>query len=189
MPLLTSLVKKNTLWAKRDGHGQLSTANTRMQPAFAGSYRTVAIPFGSRVTGYLPREQPLVKNGSFGGRFVEGTYLRADNETPCICMYCIALGSELLAQDFKSYPDEFPFRDLSCLLRCTPTFFNDLANMHVDDAHDDKLVAEKMALQVHTRTQTRAAQAITPIVGPTPSTPLPLKFLLTMQQTLPLRHV
>ena len=45
------------------------TANNRMQPAFAGSYKTVAIPFGSRVTGYLPREHPLVKNGSFGDRF------------------------------------------------------------------------------------------------------------------------
>jgi len=52
-----------------------------MQPAFAGPYRTVAIPFGSRDTGYLPREHPVVKNGSFGDRFVEGTYLRADNET------------------------------------------------------------------------------------------------------------
>ena len=40
--------KKNTLWAKRDEHGDLSTANNRMQPAFAGSYGTVAIPFGSR---------------------------------------------------------------------------------------------------------------------------------------------
>jgi len=48
--------------AKRDEQGQLSIANTRMQPAFAGSCQTVAIPFGSRVTGYLPREHPLVKN-------------------------------------------------------------------------------------------------------------------------------
>jgi len=56
--------KRNALWAKRDEHGQLSTANTRMQ--FAGSYQTVEIPFGSRVTGYLPREHRLAKNGSFG---------------------------------------------------------------------------------------------------------------------------
>jgi len=105
--------KKNTLWAKRDEHGDLSTVNNRIQPAFAGSYKTVAIPFGSRVTGYLPREHPLVKNGSFGDRFVEGIYLRADHDTPCICMYCITSGSELLVQDFKSYPDEFPFRDSS----------------------------------------------------------------------------
>jgi len=42
---------KNTLWAKRDEHGDLSTANNCMQPAFAGSYKTVSIRFGSRVTG------------------------------------------------------------------------------------------------------------------------------------------
>ena len=69
---LDFICKRNALWAKRDEQGQLSTANTRMQPAFAGSYRTVAIPSGSRVTGYLPREYPLVKSGSFGDRFVEG---------------------------------------------------------------------------------------------------------------------
>ena len=162
--------KRNALWARRDEHGQLSTANDRMQPAFAGSYKTVAIPFGSRVTGYLPREHPLVKNGSFGDRFVEGTYLRADNETPCIRMYCIALKSELLVQDFKSYPEEFPFRDPSCLLRCTPAIMKDLALMHVDDAHDDKLVAEENALQVHTRAQTRAAEAAQVITASTPLT-------------------
>jgi hypothetical protein len=130
-----------------------------MQPAFAGSYKTVAIPFGSRVTGYLPREHPLVKNGSFGDRFVEGIYLRADHDTPCIRMYCITSGSELLVQDFKSYPDEFPFRDPSCLLRCTPVILKDLAKMHIDDAHDDNLVAEETALHAHTRAQTRAADA------------------------------
>jgi len=73
--------KRNALWAKRHEHGQLSTANDHMQPDFAGLYKTVAIPCGSHVTGYLPREHPLVKNGSFGNRFVEGTYLRANNET------------------------------------------------------------------------------------------------------------
>ena len=82
--------KRNALWAKRDEHGQLFTANTRMQPAFAGLYRTVAIPFGYRITGY------------FGDRFVEGTYLRADSKTPCSRMYCMALGSEFLVQETTS---------------------------------------------------------------------------------------
>jgi len=103
--------KKNTLWAKRDEHGDLSTDNNRMQPAFAGSYKNVAIPFDSRVTGYLPQDHSLVKNESFGDRFVEGIYLRADHDTPCIGMYCIISGSELLVQEIKSYSDDFPFRD------------------------------------------------------------------------------
>jgi len=52
MQLLTSPVnEKPCARAKSDEQGQLSTANTRIQPAFAGSYRTVAIPFGSRVAG------------------------------------------------------------------------------------------------------------------------------------------
>jgi len=111
--------------AERAEHVDLSTANNRTQPAFAGSYKTVAIPFGSRVTGYVPGEHALVKNRSFGDRFVEGIYLRADHDTPCIRMYCITSGSELLVQDFKSYPDEFPFRDPSCLLWCTPVILKD----------------------------------------------------------------
>jgi len=90
--------KRNTIWAKRDEHGQLFTANDRLQPAFEGSYKTVAILFGSRVTGYLPGEHLLVKNGSFGDRFVEGTYLRTDNETPRIRMYCIALNPSFLSK-------------------------------------------------------------------------------------------
>jgi len=120
----------------------------------------------------LSREHPLVKNGSFGDRFVEGTYLRADNETLCIRMYCIALGSELLVQDLNSYPDEFPFRDPSCLLRYTPTILKDLVNMHIDDAHDDKMVAEETALQVHTRAQSWAAQTVS-IIEATSSSPSP----------------
>jgi len=149
------MCKKNTstLWAKRDEHGD----NNRMQPASAGSYKTVAIPFVSRVTGYLPREHPLVKNGSCGDRFVESIYLRANHDTLCISNYCIT--SELLILDFKSYPDEFQFRDPLCLLRCTPVILKDLAKMHIDDAHDDNLVAEETALHTHTRAQTRAGDA------------------------------
>ena len=35
----------------------------------------------------------------------------------------------------------------------------DLAKMHIDDAHDNKLVADETALHAHTRTQTQAADA------------------------------
>jgi len=82
------------------------------------------------------------------------------------------LGSVFLVQDFKSYPDEFPFRDPSCLLRCTPTILKDLVNMHIDDAHDDKMVAEGIALQVQTRAQSRAAQTVS-IIEATSSSPSP----------------
>jgi hypothetical protein len=41
-----------------------------MQPAFFGTYKIVAVPFDSRVIAQLPREHRLVKNRSFGDRFV-----------------------------------------------------------------------------------------------------------------------
>jgi len=115
------------------------------------------------VTGYFPREHlseiVLLKASTFGDRFVEGIYLRAHHDTPCIRMYCITSGSELLVQQFKSYPDEFPFQDPSCLLRCTPVILKKLAKMHIDDAHDENLVAEETALHPNTRAQMQTADA------------------------------
>jgi len=55
-----------------------------MQPAFFGTYKTVAVPFGSQVISQLPREHRLVMNGSFGDCFVEVTYLYSDSGTSCI---------------------------------------------------------------------------------------------------------
>jgi len=84
-------IKKVYLWASTDTQGKLQTSHDRMQPAFFGTYKTVAVPFGSRVIAQLPREHRLVKNGSFGDRFIEGTYLYSDSATPCIWMFSIAL--------------------------------------------------------------------------------------------------
>ena len=92
-----------------------------MQPAFAGTRATVAIPFGSRIVSTIPHEHRLVVNGSFGDRFVEGIYLHADHATPTIRMYDFGSCSEISVQDFKSYPAEFPFRDQSCLMRPSPS--------------------------------------------------------------------
>jgi len=119
------------------------------------------------VTGFSPREHPWVKKRSLGDRFVEGIYLRADHNTPCIRMYFITSGSELLVQDFKPYLDEFSFRDFPCVLRCTPVILKDLAKMYIDDAYDDILVVEEeTALQAHIRAQTRAADAAKVLDGP-----------------------
>jgi len=56
-------IKKVYLWASTDTCGKLQTPHNRMQPAFFGTYKTVAVPFGSRVIAQLPREHRLVKNG------------------------------------------------------------------------------------------------------------------------------
>ena len=90
-----------------------------MSPAFAGTRRTVAIPFGSRIVSTIPREHKLVVNGSFGDRYVEGTmiYLHADPYTPSINMYNFISKQEIVVQDLTSYPSEYPFRDPSYLVR------------------------------------------------------------------------
>jgi len=77
-------IKKVYLWASPDTCSKLQTPQDRMQLAFFGTYKTVAVPCGSRVIAQLPLEHRLVKNGSFGDRLVEGTYLYSDPATPCI---------------------------------------------------------------------------------------------------------
>jgi len=69
-------------------------------------------------------------------------------------------------------PGGIPFRDPSCLLRCSSHHerFGTHACLHVDDVHDDKLVAEENALQVHTRAQAHAAEAAQIIADPAPET-------------------
>jgi len=151
-------IKKFYLWASPDIQGKLQTPHDRMQPAFFGTYKTVAIPFGSRVIAQLPREHRLVKNRSFGGRFIEGTYLYSDSATPCIWMFSIALQQKIKVQDFKSYPLQFPFKDPSCLTRSTPTIVREMSKMHEEDAHDDSLITMEIFNQIHTRAQMRAAE-------------------------------
>jgi len=129
-----------------------------MQPAFFGTYKTVAVPFGSRVISQLPREHRLVKNGSFGDCFIEGTYPYSDSATPCIWMFSIALQRKVKVQDFKSYPLQFPFKDPSCLTRNTPTIVQEMSKMHEEDAHDDSLIAMETFNQIHTRAQMHAAE-------------------------------
>jgi len=82
-------------------NGKLQTPHDRMQPTFFGTYKTLAVPFGSSVIAQLPRKHRLVKNGSFDDRFFEGTYLYSDSATPCIWMFSIALQLKIKVQDFK----------------------------------------------------------------------------------------
>jgi len=129
-----------------------------MQPAFFGTYRTVAVPFGIQVIAQLPREYRLVKDGSFGDCFVEGTYLYSDSATPCIWMFSIALERKIKVQDFRSYPLQFPFKDSSCLMRNTPTIMKEISKMHEEDGHDDNLIAMDTSNQIHTCAQMLAAE-------------------------------
>ena len=108
----------------------------------------------------MPREHRLVKNGSFGDRFIEGTYLYTDSATPCIWMFSITLQRKIKVQDFKSFPLQLPFKDPSChgLTRNTPTIVQEMSKMHEGDAHEDNLIAMETFNQIHTRAQMRAAE-------------------------------
>jgi len=151
-------IKKVNFWASTDTQGKLQTPHDRMQPAFFCTYKTVAVPFGSRIIAQLPREHRLVKNGSFDDDFLEGTYLSSVSATPCIWMFSITLQRKIKVQDFKSYPLQFLFKDPSCLTRNTPTNVQEMSKMHEEDAHDDSLIAMETFNQIHARAQMRAAE-------------------------------
>jgi len=72
-------------------------------------------------------------------------------------MFSIALQRKIKAQDFKSYPLQFPFKDPSCRTRNTPTIMKEMSKMH-EDTHDDNLIAMETSNQIHRRTQMRAAE-------------------------------
>ena len=168
------VIKKNFLWYTIDASGTATTANDRIQSTFAGTRTTVNIPFGSRITSTIPREHRLVINGSFGDRFVEGIYLYADHATPCIYMYDFQSKSRIKVKDFKSYPEDFPFRDPTCLVRTTMAMTQEFEKMQTEDANDDSHIAAEDAIATLTRAQAKAIQAATndPLPDLTLQTPI-----------------
>ena len=179
------VIKRNLLWYSEQTPGKWSTPHQRMRPALASALtrQNVAIPFGCRVTSTIPREHRRVVNGSFGDRFVEGIYLHADTQTPTIRMYDIASRTELSVKDFKYYPEQFPFRDPTCLTRTPDALRKELAAMHAEDDADDQLIAEQLQVRAVTRSQTEAADrarehAIVP-VEPTRAQALPAPAALS----------
>jgi len=56
-----SAQRKFTVWASPDTRGKLRTPHDRMQPAFLGTYKIIAVPFDSRIVAQLPREHRLVR--------------------------------------------------------------------------------------------------------------------------------
>ena len=155
------VIKKNFLWYSQEVTCKFCTAHQRIQSAFAGTRASVCLPFGCHITSTIPREHRLVVNGSFGDRFIEGIYLHADQTTPGIWMYDFKSKSRYMVKDWKPYPDEFPLRDPSCLLRPASSTAADIAAMHADDARDDSLIAEEQAVAALTRAQSKAIAAAT----------------------------
>ena len=64
--------KRNTLWARKEANGTLTTAFERMQPVgVSNNRRTIAVPFGCKVIVQIPRESSLCTDGSHGDRTME----------------------------------------------------------------------------------------------------------------------
>jgi len=77
------------------------------------------------------------------------------------------------------------FRDPLCVLRCTAGILIDLAHLHIDDVHDDKVVADHKTVYVHTRARRRAANAANALHKPIILTaPLDNLFEKTVQVPL-----
>jgi hypothetical protein len=146
--------KKNYLWYSEDTSGKWSTSHDRIQPAFAGTRDTVAIPFGSRVVSTLPREHRRVVNGSFGDRFVEGIYLHANSQTPTIRMFDLASRTERSVKISSLLLTNYP----TCLTRSPDTLRKELTKMLAEDEADDQLIADQLKTQVITRSQSQAAE-------------------------------
>ena len=77
-------------------------------------------------------------------------------------MFDLASTTELLVKDFcnnfKSYPDEFPFRDPACLTRSPDIFRKELTKMHSEDEANDQLIADQLKTQVITGSQSQGAE-------------------------------
>ena len=136
--------KRNFLWSSKGAKGQTSTAHERLLPVFARTFRTVAVPFDCRVTSTLPKEHRKVTNKSFGPHYAEGIYLHSVSVTPSMWMFDMISKTEMMVSDFKTYPDQFPMRDPTCLVSASFTH-KDVQAMHTEDAIDDADLAVPLA--------------------------------------------
>jgi hypothetical protein len=135
----------------------LST-QSRLQSIFAGTMSAVPHPFGSRIIARLPKLHSQVIGKSFGHRYAEGIYLCSDDKTPAVHMYDMMSRKIMIVSDFIVYPDQFPFRSLTCLVHPSYTAA-EIAKMHTQDIADDAVVSAEQQTQAFTRSQTRALEA------------------------------
>ena len=89
-------------------------------------------------------------------------------------MYDFQSKSRIKVKDFKSYPEDFPFRDPTCLVRTTMAMTQEFEKMQTEDANDDSHIAAEDAIAALTRAQAKAIQAATndPLPDLTLQTPI-----------------
>ena len=89
-------------------------------------------------------------------------------------MYDFQSKSRIKVKDFKSYPEDFPFRDPTCLVRTTMAMTQEFDKMQTEDANDDSHIAAQDAIAALTRAQAKAIQAAStdPLPDLTMQTPI-----------------
>ena len=114
------VLKKNFLWYSQEANRKFSTAHLsqRIQSSFAGTRASVSLPFGCHVTSTISREHWLVVNGSL--EIVSSkvfSFMPTKRHLASGCMISNQNPGTMMVKDWTPYPDEFPLRDPSCLLR------------------------------------------------------------------------
>ena len=74
-------------------------------------------------------------------------------------MYDFKSKTRIKVKDFKSYPEDFPFRDPTCLVRSTVAMMQEFDKMQTEDANDDSYIAAQDAVSALTTAQAKAIQA------------------------------
>jgi hypothetical protein len=130
----------------------------------------------------LPKQHRKDTNKSFVPRYAEGFYLHSDSVTPSAWMLDMISRTAMMVSDFKTYPDQFPMCDSTCLVSASFTP-KDVQAMHTEATIDDADLAAPPALSL-TRSRTQQFQVplpVTPSVTPAASTlvlPNPLPAFL-----------
>ena len=127
----------------------------------------------------LPKEHRKVTNKSFGPLYAEGIYLHSDSATPNVWMFDMISKTAMMVSDFKTYPDQFPMRDPTCLVSASFTQ-KDVQDMHTEDVIDDADLAAPPAPPL---TRSRAQSLQVPLPA-TPSVP-PATFAPVLPQPPP----
>ena len=114
-----------------------------MQPVgVSNNRRAIPVPFGCKVIVQIPRESSLCTDGSHGDRALEGIYVGANDSTSSIHVHLFKTNKTELFSDWKSFPDDFPFRDPDVLFDKSIFSAKDARRMHqIDDAEEKDFIA------------------------------------------------
>jgi len=135
--------KINTLWARKEADGTVTTAFERMQPVGVCNNRlAIAVPFECKVIVQIPRESSLCTDGSHGDRAMEGIYVGADDSTSSMHVHLFKTSKTELFADCKAFPDKFPFLDPDVLFDKSIFSAKYARRMHQkDDAEEKDFIA------------------------------------------------